>query len=340
MACLEPERLCGHEAEYARLGHDRDGGLVDHISVGIDVSKACLDVFVFPTEDRFRVPYDDTGTKRLIERLNAFREKATLVLEATGGLETAIAAALAGTGFHVCIVNPRQVRDFARALGRLAKTDRIDAEVLALFADRVRPEYRPLPDAALRGLEAHVARRRQLVDMLVAETNRLGQVADRDVRKQIQRHIQWLQRELKGVDGDLGDTIRRTPLWRAKDDLIRSVPGVGRVTSFTILAAFPQLGTLRGKQAAALTGLAPFNVDSGTFTGRRRIWGGRANVRSVLYMAALTAVRWNPVIREFYQRLLRAGKAKKVALVACARKLLVILNAILRDQRPWQPSEA
>jgi len=192
----------------------------------------------------------------------------------------------------------------------------------------------------LRALEAQVSRRRQLVDMLTAEGNRLGQVADTDVRKQIQRHIKWLQRELKSVDTDLSDTIRRTPLWRAKDDLIQSVPGVGRVTSFTLLADFPQLGTLHGKQAAALGGLAPFNVDSGTLAGRRRIWGGRAEVRTVLYMAALSAIRWNPVIREFYQRLVHAGKAKKVALVACARKLLVILNAILRDQRPWTALEA
>ena len=312
---------------------------MDHTSVGVDVSKSYLDVHVFPAGERFREPYDDPGTKSLINRLKPFQE-ATLVLEATGGLETAIAAALVSAGFQVCIVNPRQVRDFARALGRLAKTDRIDAEVLALFGDRVRPEHRPLPDAALRALEAHVARRRQLVDMLTAETNRLGQVTDADVRKQIQRHVKWLQREIKSVDKDLTDTIRRTPLWRAKDDLIRSVPGVGRVTSLTLLAGFPQLGTLRGKQAAALGGLAPFNVDSGMYTGRRRVWGGRSEVRSVLYMAALSAVRWNPVIREFYRHLLSAGKAKKVALIACARKLLVILNAILRDQAPWRTSEA
>jgi transposase len=313
---------------------------VDHSCVGIDVSKASLDVSVLPSEDRFRVAYDDSGIKRLTERLKPIRESATVILEATGGLETPVAAALATAGFQVCIVNPRQVRDFARAMGRIAKTDRIDADVLALFGERVRPDPRPLPDASVRALEAHVARRRQLVDMLIAETNRLGQVADRDVRKQIQRHVQWLQREIKSVDTDLGSTIRRTPLWRAKDDLMRSVPGIGRVTSFSILARFPQLGTLRGKQAAALVGLAPFNADSGTHTGRRKIWGGRADLRSLLYMAALSATRWNPVIREFYQRLLRAGKPKKVALVACARKLLVILNAILRDQTPWTLSEA
>lgn len=310
------------------------------ITVGIDISKAHLDVYVYPAADRFRVTYDQGGIGQLIEKLKPWRDEATLILEATGGLEVAITAALGVAGFHVCVVNPRQVRDFARALGRLAKTDRIDAEVLALFGDRVRPEPRPLPDAALRALEAQVSRRRQLVDMLTAEGNRLGQAADGDVRKQIQRHIRWLERELKGVDTDLGDTIRRTPLWRAKDKLMRSVPGVGRVTSFTLLAGFPQLGTLQGKQAAALGGLAPFNVDSGRFTGYRRIWGGRADVRTVLYMAALSAIRWNPAIRRFYQRLVQAGKAKKVALIACARKLLVILNAILRDQQPWSASEA
>lgn len=310
------------------------------ITVGIDISKAHLDVYVYPAADRFRVTYDHGGIGQLIEKLKPWRDDGTLILEATGGLEVAITAALGLAGFHACVVNPRQVRDFARALGRLAKTDQIDAEILALFGDRVRPEQRPLPDAALRALGAQVARRRQLVDMLTAEGNRLGQAADGDVRKQIQRHIRWLERELKGVDTDLGDTIRRTPLWRAKDKLMRSVPGVGRVTSFTLLAGFPQLGTLQGKQAAALGGLAPFNVDSGRFTGHRRIWGGRADVRTVLYMAALSATRWNPVIRRFYERLVHAGKARKVALIACARKLLVILNAILRDQQPWSVSEA
>lgn len=305
-------------------------------TVGIDVSKATLDVYVHPAALRFQVAYDDAGIKALVERLKPFHQ-APVIIEATGGLEFTVAAALTASMFHVAIVNPRQVRDFARALGRLAKTDRIDAEILALFGDRVRPEPRPIPDSALRGLDAQVARRRQLVDMITAEGNRLGQVADQAVRKQIQRHLAWLHRELKSVDTDLGDAIRRTPIWRAKDDLLRSVPGVGRVTSFTLIAEFPQLGTLGGKQAAALGGLAPFNVDSGTLCGRRQIWGGRRTVRSVLFMATLSAVRYNPVIAAFYQRLLRAGKSKKVALIACARKLLVILNAVLRDERPWTP---
>jgi transposase len=328
--------LIGHEAGSARLGQDSERRLsVEHTTVGIDVSKAHLDVYVYPSKGRFRVSNDEAGAKDLIARLKDFKE-ATVVLEATGGLEAYVAAALGTAGFHVAIVNPRQVRDFARALGRLAKTDRIDAEVLALFGDRIRPEPRVLPDPSLRALEALVTRRRQLLEMLTAERNRLAQIDDRDVKKQIQRHVKWLLQELKGIDNDLDDTIRKSPIWRAKDDLIQSVRGVGQVTSFTLIAEFPQLGTLSRKQAAALGGLAPFNVDSGTFSGRRRIWGGRASVRSALYMAALVGTRWNPVIREFYQRLLRAGKPKKVALLACARKLLVILNAILRDQRPWR----
>lgn len=310
---------------------------MDQPIIGIDVAKATLDAYVHPSGARFPVTNDDEGIKTLLERFKAFPQ-ATVVLEATGGLEFRVAAALSSAGFPVTIVNPRQVRDFARALGRLAKTDPIDAETLALFGDRVRPEPRPLPDSALRSLEAHVARRRQIVDMITAESNRLGQTTDADIKKQIKRHITWLQHELKSVDKDLGDAIRHSPIWRAKDQLIRSAPGVGRVTSLTLLAQFPQLGTLGGKQAASLAGLAPFNVDSGTLRGRRHIWGGRASIRSVLYMATLSAVRYNPALAEFYQRLLRAGKSKKLALVACARKLLVILNAMLRDNRPWTPA--
>lgn len=312
---------------------------MDRSSIGIDVSKTDLDVYAFPAKQRFRFANDEAGVKELTARVGEFND-AVIVLEATGGFETYVAAALGTAGFNVVVVNPRQVRDFARALGRLAKTDRIDAEVLAVFGDRVRPAVRALPDASLRALEALITRRRQLVEMLGAERNRLARIADRDVSKRIQRHVKWLQQELKTIDNDLDDTIRRTPLWRAKDDLLRSVPGIGQVTSYTLIAEMPQLGTLRGKQAAALCGLAPFNVDSGTFVGRRQVWGGRAPVRSVLYMAALVATRWNPVIREFYQRLLRAGKPKKVALIAAARKLLVTLNAILRDQTPWATQEA
>jgi transposase len=307
---------------------------VNKPSIGIDVSKAHLDVYVYPSERRFHVAYDEGGVRELVAALESVRE-GVVVLEATGGLEVMIAASLAAAGFDVAVVNPRQVRDFARAIGRLAKTDRIDAEVLALFGDRVRPEPRPLPDSALRALEALITRRRQLVEMITAEGNRLRQTDDRAVKKQIQRHIKWLQQELKSVDTNLDDTVRRSPLWRAKDDLLRSMKGIGSVTSYTLIAELPQLGRMSRRQAAALGGLAPFNADSGAFVGRRRIWGGRSSVRTALYMAALSAIRWNPVIREFYQRLLRAGKPKKVALLACARKLLVILNAMLRNQTPW-----
>jgi transposase len=332
--------LIGHEAGSARLGQDSERRLLmEASSVGVDVSKADLDVYVFPSKGRFRVANDEAGVKELIARLVHCKES-VVVLEATGGFESYVAAALATAGFNVVVVNPRQVRDFARALGRLAKTDRIDSEVLALFGDRVRPAPRALPDGSHRALEALITRRRQLLEMLGAERNRLALVADRDVSKRIQRHVKWLQQELKTIDNDLDDTIRRTPMWRAKDDLLRSVPGVGQVTSDTLSAELPQLGTLRGKQAAALCGLAPFNVDSGKFVGRRQVWGGRASVRSTLYMAALVATRWNPVIRVFYHRLLRAGKPKKLALIAAARKLLVTLNAILRDQTPWRPQEA
>lgn len=235
----------------------------------------------------------------------------------------------------MAVVNPRQVRDFARATGKLAKTDAIDARVLALFAERVRPEPRRLPDEAGQALGALVTRRRQLLEMLTAEKNRLGSAA-RVLRKSIQRHIDWLNQELAKVDEDLGDMLRQSPLWREKDDLLRSVPGVGRVLSITLLAELPELGQLSAKQISALVGVAPLNRDSGTLRGRRSIWGGRAPVRAVLYMAALVATRYNPVIRAFYQRLLALGKAKKVALVACMRKLLIILNAILKHQTPWR----
>ena len=282
---------------------------MDQPIIGIDVAKATLDAYVHPSGDDSPVTNDDKGIKTLLEQLKPLQ--ATVILEATGGLEFRVAAALANAGFRAAIVNPRQVRDFARAMGRLAKTDPIDAEILALFGDRVRPEPRPIPDEALRSLEAHVARRRQIVDMITAETNRLGQASDAAIRKQIKRHITWLQHELKDVDKDLGDAVRQSPIWRAKDLVIQSAPGVGRVTSFTLLAQFPQLGTLRGKQVSSLVGLAPFNVDSGTLRGRRHIWGGRASIRSVLYMATLSAVRYNPVLAEFYQRLLRAREVQE-----------------------------
>ena len=271
----------------------------------------------------------------LIERLQEARPE-LIVLEATGGFEQVVAAGLAGAGLPVVVVNPRQIRDFARSMGRLAKTDRIDAEVIALFAERVRPEVRPLPDAAARELDELVTRRRQVIEMMVAEGNRARRLASRRLKKRIDRHLEVLQKELTEIERELDDTIRRSPIWRETEDLLKSVPGIGNATARTLLAELPELGTLGRRQIAALAGVAPFNRDSGTFRGRRMIGGGRAGVRATLYMAALVASRHNPVIAAFYQRLLAAGKPKKTALVACMRKLLTILNAIIRHRTPWQ----
>jgi transposase len=257
------------------------------------------------------------------------------VLEATGGFEHAVVAALAAAGLPVVVANPRQVRDFARATGQLAKTDAIDAQVLALFAERVRPEPRRLPDEAAQALDALLTRRRQLLDMLVAEKNRLG-FARPVVRRGITQHIRWLERRLGDVDHELGQMIEHSPVWRATDDLLRSVPGVGPVLSRTLLGELPELGQLNRKQIAALVGVAPLARDSGTLRGKRVVWGGRAPIRTVLYMSTLAAARCNPVIRAFYLHLRAAGKPAKVALTACMRKLLVILNAMVRANTHWQ----
>jgi transposase len=303
--------------------------------VGIDVAKATLDVAVRPSGERWSTPNDEAGISALVVRLRPLAP-ALIVLEATGGFETATVAAVAAAGLAVVVANPRQVRDFARATGQLAKTDALDAQVLALFAERVRPAVRPLPDAAVQALDALLTRRRQLLEMLVAEQNRLG-FAAAAVRRDITQHIHWLQRRLRDVDGDLEQAIHASPLWRAKEDLLRSVPGVGPVVSRTLLGELPELGTLTHKQIAALVGVAPRACDSGTLRGKRMVWGGRAPVRAALYMGALVATRHNPAIRAFYARLRAAGKPAKVALVACMRKLLTILNAILRTGTPWRP---
>jgi transposase len=304
--------------------------------VGIDVSKDRLDVAERPTPDCWSCSNDPAGIELLRERLQS-APPALIVLEATGGYEAAAAAALASAGLPVAIVNPRQVRDFARAAGILAKTDQIDAATLALFAERIRPEVRPLPDALTEELTALVARRRQLVEMLLSETNRL-RLASAAVRRGIEKHIQWLERQLRDTDQDLERRVQASPLWRAKDKLLRSVPGIGPTTARTLLAELPELGRLDRREIAALVGVAPFNRDSGTLRGRRVIWGGRSAVRRTLYMATLTATRFNPLLRAFYERLRARGKPAKVALVACMRKLLTILNAMLRDGRSWQPS--
>ncbi len=259
-----------------------------------------------------------------------------VVLEATGGIELPVVASLGASGVPVAVVNPRQARDFGKATGKLAKTDVLDAKMLAHFAAAVHPEPKALPDATAQGFAAILARRRQLVEMLVAEKNR-SRTAIKPVRERIRKHISWLKQELDSTDKDLDQAVRGSPLWREKDDLLKSVPGVGPVLSSTLLGQLPELGTLNRKQIAALVGVAPLNRDSGKFRGKRSIWGGRASVRSVLYMSTLVATRHNPVIKAFYKKLCAAGKLKKVALTACMRKLLTILNAMIRNRTRWSP---
>ena len=301
--------------------------------VGIDVAKAQVDVAVRPTDDSWEVPYDQKGIRKLVAQMKAL-EPAMVLLEASGGLELSLVAALAAAALPVVVVNPRQVRDFARATGKLAKTDSLDAAVLAHFAEAVRPPVRPLRDAETQALNSLAGRRRQVMTMLVSEKNRLS-AATVAVRPRIEAHIAWLEQELDDLDEGLRQTLRQSPVWREKDDLLRTVPGVGEQVSFTLLAYLPELGTLDRRQIAALVGVAPFNRDSGTLRGKRTVWGGRARVRATLYMGALVASRYNPVIRDFYQRLLAAGKPKKLALTACMRKLLVILNSMLKHRSPW-----
>ena len=305
------------------------------IYVGIDVAKEQLQVAVRPDGEAWSVTNDRPGLRDLVKRL-AVSKPALVVLEATAGMEMPVVAALAAAGLPVVAVNPRNAREFARATGRLAKTDVIDAHVLAQFGEALKPPLRPLPDAATQELNALVTRRHQLVEMLTAEKNRLAQAAAKAVRAGIREHIRWLERRLANIDQDLADAIRQTPVWREKDELLRSVQGVGPVLSTTLLAGLPELGTLGRKQIAALVGVAPLNRDSGRHRGKRMVWGGRARVRAALYMGALVATRFNPVIGVFYQRLLAAGKPKKVALTACMRKLLTILNAMARHDTPWQ----
>jgi transposase len=303
------------------------------VFAGIDVSKANLDVAVRPVEVEWRSPNTDAGAKQVAARLKDLRPD-LVVLEATGGMEGTAASALAILGVSVVVVNPRQVRDFAKSTGRLAKTDVLDARVLAHFAEAVKPEPRPLPDEQARQLSALLSRRRQISEMLTAERNRLHS-ADRTVRRRLKVHIRWLERELSDINDDLDGAIKESPLWRVKDDILKSVPGIGTVVSFTLLSELPELGQLNRKEIAALAGVAPLNRDSGTLAGRRTVWGGRTRVRAALYMAALVASRYNPVIRDFYLRLCTAGKPKKVALTACMRKLLLILNSMIRHKEKW-----
>jgi transposase len=306
--------------------------------VGIDVSKATLEVAVRPSGEAWQSTNDEAGIAALVNRIQALAAQ-LIVLEATGGLERMVAAALALAELSVAVVNPRQVRNFAKATGRLAKTDAVDAAVLAHFAQALQPTPRPLPDAQSQALAALVERRRQLVSMLTAEKNRL-QRALPAVHAKVAAHIAWLEQALAEVDDELDQLLRASPLWRERDQLQRSVPGVGPAVSRTLLAHLPELGQGSVKHLAMLVGLAPLNRDSGAWRGSRAIWGGRQHVRAALYMAALVGVRHNPVLHAFYERLVAGGKPKKVALTACMHKLLTILHAVLRDRTPWTPVHA
>jgi transposase len=306
--------------------------------VGIDVAKAQWDIALRPSGERWAVPNDADGVATLVDRLQPLHPT-LMVLEATGGLERPATAALATAGLPVVVVNPRQARDFARATGQLAKTDALDARALAPFADVIRPTPRPLPDAQTQELRALLGRRQQLIVMRTAEQNRLAGVHER-LRQDIEAHITWLNARLAPRDDDLETVLRASPLWRDNDDLLQSAKGIGPVCARTLLLALPELGTLTRQQIAALVGVAPLNCDSGTLRGRRTIWGGRAPVRTVLSMSTLVATRYNPRIKAFYERLLAAGKVKKVALTACMHKFLTILNAMLKHRTPWQSQEA
>lgn len=302
--------------------------------VGIDVSKTDLDIAERPGNKRWSVVNAEAGINKVVETVGTLSPQ-VIVIEATGGMEVPLVAALSQARLPVVVVNPRQVRDFAKAVGRLAKTDRIDAEILAHFGEAVKPEVRALKDEDTQMLTALVMRRRQVIEMLTAEKNRLG-ISPKVVHKDIQQHITWLQARLEDIDRHLEAAICKSPVWREKDDLLRSVPGVGQVLSISLITGLPELGTLSRRQIAALVGVAPLSCDSGLFRGKRTVWGGRSHLRSVLYMAALSASRFNPAISHFYRRLVEAGKKSKVALTACMRKLLVILNAIMKNRIPWQ----
>jgi transposase len=307
--------------------------------VGIDVSKHELVIAVVPTGEQWTSGTEHAALDQLVTRLRTLAP-ALIVLEATGGYERTLVAACAVAHLPVAIVNPRQVRAFAQALGRTAKTDTIDATVLAQFGARLQPTPRPVPDADTQTLAALVARRRQLLDMLGAERNRLQHTPTGPVARDLREHIRWLERRLAHVDTDLTDRIQRSPVWRVQDDLLQSVPGIGPTVARTLLAELPELGTLNRRAIAALAGIAPFNRDSGQWRGRRAIWGGRAPVRAALYMAALVATRHNPRLARFYHRLRAAGKPAKVALVAVMRRLLTIVNAMVQHQTAWNPDIA
>lgn len=304
------------------------------IYVGIDVSKATLDVAARPIDQHMTVDNSVEGIGALIASLKDFKPE-LVVMEATGGYQMLAASLITAAGIPIAVVNPRQVRDFAKSTGKLAKTDKLDAYVLAHYAEAIKPEPKPLGDDNQQKLAAIIARRRQVIEMITAEKNRLKS-AHVSIQSAIKSHIEWLEASLKKIDKEMSDFIKTTPVWREKDELLQSVPGVGNVVSTTILADLPEIGTVTNKQIAALVGLAPLNRDSGTMRGKRMVWGGRAHVRSSLYMATLTAIRCNPTIKVFYDRLLESGKKHKVAMTACMHKLLTILNAIVKSCTPWR----
>lgn len=303
--------------------------------VGIDVSKSHLDVAVGPSGKSWTVANDDKGIRSLVDALMDLNPL-LIVMESTAGLEMPVAVDLAAAEFPVVIVNPRQVRDFARATGKLAKTDRIDAQILARFGETVRPEVRPLKDEQIQELSALISRRRQIVEMLTAEKNRLT-TAPKRIQRDIKAHIKWLEKRLDNVDDEIQKRIKASPIWREKEAILQSVPGVGPVLTASLLCNLPELGRLNRRQVAALVGVAPLNRDSGLFRGKRKVWGGRANIRAVLYMATLSSVRANSVLKLFYNRLCEGGKPPKVALTACMRKLITILNSMIKNNTPWQP---
>jgi transposase len=303
--------------------------------VGIDVSKDTLDIYIDPAVEAVHVAYDDKGVAQVVNRLLQVAPT-LIVMEATGGLEMRLASELAAKGLPVAVINPRQARDFAKATGQLAKTDLVDAAVLAAFARAIRPAVRPIKDADTRELDDLVTRRRQLIDMRVQEILRLG-TASKVQRKSITTHIAWLEKRITKLDDDLTKRLRASDAWRTKDDLLQGIPGVGAVTTLTMLAKCPELGTMNRRQIAALVGVAPLANDSGQHRGKRRIWGGRADVRAVLYMAAISAMRSNSDIKAFAARLQKAGKLPKVVIVACMRKLLTIMNVMVKNNAQWAP---
>lgn len=303
--------------------------------IGVDIAKDSFEFAAYGDDRHFNMSNDETGIRQAVEQIQKLSPE-LLVLEATGGYEHPLVAALSLAKLPVVVINPRQVRNFAKATGHLAKTDAIDAAVLAHFAAVVKPEIRSMADADMLLLKEVVSRRQQLVEILVAERNRLGVAHNPSVKAGIQAHIDWLKKRLDETDGELRKQIEESPLWRAKDDLLRTVPGVGPMTSAALLANLPELGSLNRHQIAALVGVAPFNRDSGRMRGKRSVWGGRSSVKATLYMAALSATKWNPAIKTFYERLCDSGKPKKVALTACMRKLLIVLNSMMKNNTAWR----